>query len=208
VDLDILYGERDIFSEAKVVTGPEGRYRFFWTGNFFPDVASWEKLESLQSRGAGGTAVVFQSVYGGPAATQATMSVFPGLRYKKGHRHGPGYIIVMPKGEGYSFMWQQGSDEVIYCPWHEASLMVPPNQWWHQHFNLGGETARYLKISGHIPATNINGGASIEYSDEDPAIRREFEGQLRERGLTSAMPEECYLDPDYQWPYGEDMSGD
>jgi gentisate 1,2-dioxygenase len=71
------------------------------------------------------------------------MSVFDARLYKKAHRHGPGRVIVIPVGEGYSIMWEEGKDKVV-VPWHEASLFVPPNKWFHQHFNAGGDPARYL----------------------------------------------------------------
>jgi hypothetical protein len=211
VDLNILYGDDDPFSEAQAKTsaemGAESWRQLIWSGNFFPDVTAWDKIEPYRQRGAGGHVVMFAARYGGAQGTRATMSIFPGRRYKKAHRHGPGFIIVIPKGEGYTVMWEPGSDQVMYCPWHEGSLVIPPAQWFHQHFNLGAEQARYLKISGHLPATGTP-GATIEYAHEEPWIREKFQEELAERGLTSEMPDECYQDPDYQWPYGEDMSGD
>ena len=87
--------------------------------------------------------------------------------------------------------------------------MVPPNQWLHQHFNLGADPARYLKISGTLPATGAMApGAQVEYTDEDPWVREKFQEELAKRGLATEMPDECYANRDYQWPYGEDMSGD
>jgi hypothetical protein len=214
VDMNVLYGEDEIFSEAKVVGGAEvGEYRrqFVWSGNFFPDVTSWEKLEPHRTRGAGGQTVVFGSKQGGVGGNKASMSVFPGLRYKKAHHHGPGYIIVIPKGEGFTVMWDpETPDEKLFCPWQEGSLVVPPAAWYHQHFNLGEDNARYLKISGHLPATNmaIGRGGTIEYPDEDRWIRQKFEEELSKRELETMMPDECYTNYDYEWPYGEDMSGD
>jgi hypothetical protein len=78
--------------------------------------------------------------------------------------------------------------------------------WYHQHFNLGQEPARYLKLNGHIPA--FREGEQIDYSAEELWVRRRFEEELAERGMTTAMPDECYTTPNYEWPYGEDMSGD
>lgn len=213
VDMSILYGDEDIFSEARVIGGAEvgeTRRQFVWAGNFFPDVTAWEKLEPHKGRGAGGNTVVFGSRFGGIGSTKASMSVFPGLRYKKAHHHGPGYIIVIPKGDGFTVMWDPAKpEEKLYCPWQEGSLVVPPGHWFHQHFNLGETWARYLKISGHIPATNLAApSGTIEYPDEDGWIREKFAEELKLRGLVSDMPAECYQNYDYQWPYGEDMSGD
>jgi hypothetical protein len=61
------------------------------------------------------------------------MSVFPTRTYKKAHRHGPGRVIVIPGGEGYSILWEEGKERIV-CPWHEGSMFVPPNKWFHQHF--------------------------------------------------------------------------
>ena len=33
------------------------------------------------------------------------MSVFDPQLYKKAHKHGPGRVIVIPKGDGYSVLW-------------------------------------------------------------------------------------------------------
>jgi uncharacterized RmlC-like cupin family protein len=213
VNMNVLYGSEDIFSEAKIVTAAElgeNRRQFVWAGNFFPDVTAWDKLENYSARGAGGQTVAFGSKVGGIGGTKASMSVFPGLRYKKAHHHGPGYIIVIPKGVGFTVMWDPAKpDDKLFCPWQEGSLVVPPSHWFHQHFNLTEQNARYLKISGHIPATNMAyPGDTIEYPDEDPWIRSKFEEELGKLGLESMMPEGCYKDYNYQWPYGEDMGGD
>jgi gentisate 1,2-dioxygenase len=150
--------------------------------------------------------VAFGSVYGGLGATHASMSVFPTQRYKMGHKHDAGAVIVIPRGEGYSVLWKPDTNERLVCEWKEGSLLVPPHMWYHQHFNLGQEPARYLKLNGHIPA--FRESHQIDYSQEDPWVRRRFEGELAKRGMVSAMPEECYTTPNYQWPYGEDMDGD
>jgi gentisate 1,2-dioxygenase len=137
------------------------------------------------------------------------MSVFAPRLYKKAHRHGPGVVIVIPSGEGYSVMWQEGGERVV-IPWREGSVFVPPARWFHQHFNVGGVPARYLAF--HLPR-GLTGGTErvqdrardqIEYLDEDPWIRQKFDEELAQRGLTSLMPAEAYLDRNYRWAGGED----
>jgi hypothetical protein len=146
------------------------------------------------------------------------MSVFPARTYKKGHRHGPGVVIVIPTGEGYSVLWPEQGAEKIVVPWHEGSVFVPPNRWFHQHFNAGGTDARYVAL--HAPTGMPTGAASftdsageritnresdqIEYPDEDPWIRQRFESELAKKGLTSLMPDEAYRDRSYEWKYKED----
>jgi gentisate 1,2-dioxygenase len=136
------------------------------------------------------------------------MSVFPARTYKKAHRHGPGTLIVIPAGEGYSLMWPEGREKVE-IPWHEASVFVPPNRWFHQHFNVGAAPARYLAF--HFPKGFMQDSEriadrerdQIEYPNEDPMIRRKFTDELAKRKLTSLMPAEAYEDKNFSWQYAQ-----
>ncbi len=195
---------QDFYSEAKAVAGEESLRGVgkVWIGNFFPDMRAWDKIDPYRARGAGGNAV-FIEFPGSPVT--AHMSVFPSRTYKKGHRHGPGVTIVIPTGEGYSIMWPEGGEKVV-VPWHEASLFIPPNRWFHQHFNVSESWNRYLAFHGPrvlAGTERIENTSSdqIEYPDEDPFIRQKFEEELAKRGLTSLMVEEAYRDPNYQWKY-------
>jgi oxalate decarboxylase/phosphoglucose isomerase-like protein (cupin superfamily) len=176
----------------------------FWYGNFFPDMRAWDKLVPFKGRGAGGTTVFI----GFPGSEMSChMSVFPARTYKKAHRHGPGRVIVIPAGEGFSILWQEGQDKIV-IPWQEASMFVPPNRWFHQHFNVGGAPARYLALhplrqfAGHGETVEDRARDQIEYTNEEPWIREKFEGELAQRGLTSQMPREAYSIPGYEWDYG------
>jgi oxalate decarboxylase/phosphoglucose isomerase-like protein (cupin superfamily) len=198
---------QDFYSEAKIISDPSGlRWgggsrgpRAFWYGNFFPDMRAWDKLDPLVHRGAGGKSVTIQ--FAG-SDMSCHMSVFPVGTYKKAHRHGPGRVIVIPGGEGYSLMWPEGQERVI-VPWQEAALFVPPNKWFHQHFNLGSTPARYLALHppvqfyGHAEKVEDRVKDTIEYVNEDPWVRQYFEEELAKRGNKSHMPEECYTNPDY-----------
>src|SRR3954451_21935713 len=106
---------------------------------------AWDKLGYNQGRGAAATSVMIKF----PSSEMSChMSVFAARTYKKAHRHGPGRVIVIPAGEGYSIMWEEGKEKVV-VPWHECSMFVPPNKWFHQHFNAGATPARYLAV--HSP---------------------------------------------------------
>jgi oxalate decarboxylase/phosphoglucose isomerase-like protein (cupin superfamily) len=203
-------GRQDFYSEAKIITeGGEGlrwgnrdqKKRAYWYGNFFPDMRAWDKLQDLQHRGAGGKSVTIQ--FAG-SDMSCHMSVFPNGTYKKAHRHGPGRVIVIPGGEGYSVMWQEGEEKVI-VPWQEAALFVPPNKWFHQHFNLGSEAARYLALHppaqfyGHAEKVEDRMKDTIEYVNEDPWVRQYFEEELAKRGNKTLMASEAYTDPNYVW---------
>jgi oxalate decarboxylase/phosphoglucose isomerase-like protein (cupin superfamily) len=197
----------EFYSEAKSMDGSsldlKEQRRNMWYGNFFPDMRAWDKLETLQRRGAGGHSVFIQF----PRSQMSChMSVFPARTYKKAHRHGPGRAIVIPAGEGYSVMWEEGQEKVV-VPWHEASLFTPPEKWFHQHFNVGGAPARYLALHplkqfyGHAEKVEDRARDQIEYVDEDPWIRAKFEEELRKKNLESLMPEEAYKVRDYEWSY-------
>ncbi|MGH7930861.1 MAG: cupin domain-containing protein, partial [Candidatus Binatia bacterium] len=193
-----IHNELDFYSEAKMVSQNDldeswGR-RAYWYGNFFPDMRAWDKLDSNARRGAGGRSVYIQFP---DSEMSCHMSVFDARLYKKAHRHGPGRVIVIPVGEGYSIMWEEGKEKVV-VPWHEASCFVPPNKWFHQHFNAGGEPARYLALHppmqfhGHAEKVEDRAKDQIEYVNEDKWVREKFESELAKRGLTSLMPPEAY----------------
>jgi hypothetical protein len=199
VDLNILYGQdQNPFSLAGAYTEADsrGEANNRWTGNFFPDMAVWDKMAPNRKRGAGGVSVYFQSRTG----KSGHMSMFPPRRYKMAHRHGPGRVIVIPKGDGYSILWPPGGEKTI-VKWQEGSVFTPPDQWYHQHFNVGTEPARYIAFnpprlfSGHYDSE----AQQIWYTDEEPWIREMFEAELAKRGMVSDIPEEAYQSRDYNW---------
>lgn len=211
-DLNVLYGEAQEFyySEAKYVQLGKG-WGAFWVGNFFPDLTAWDKLRPMRGRGAGGSSASF--VFPG-TAMRVAIPTMPVGTYKKAHRHGPGISIVIPgEADGYSIMWPPDGEKIV-IPWHEGSLFIPPNQWYHQHFNVGARPARYMPL--HTPRHPLFGGQrgeravgnQIEYTQEEPWIRGKFEAELAKRGMTTLMPEECYLDPSYEWEYSDDNEAD
>lgn len=126
------------------------------------------------------------------------ISEFPPATYKKAHRHGPGAHVIILGGEGYSLMWPEGEEPQFY-PWAEGSLIVPPNMWFHQHFNVGDSPARYLAFKHEavsirnaqgVPKAWISrriGGDQIDYADETHEVRERFESALAERGMRSEM---------------------
>jgi mannose-6-phosphate isomerase-like protein (cupin superfamily) len=180
-----------------------------WVGSFFPDMSAWDKLTVNQGRGAGGRSVIIEFPN---SEIWCHMSMFPSRTYKKAHRHGPGRAIVIPAGEGYSQMWEEGHEKVL-APWKPGSLITPPDKWFHQHFNVGAAPARYLAFhppllfDGHAEKVEDRARDQIEYVNEDPAIRGYFESQLRQRNLTSLIPDEAYNNQSYEWsPVGVSAS--
>ena len=80
-------------------------------------------------------------------------------------------------------------------------MIVPPNMWFHQHFNTGPTPARYLafKYEGvavrnaqGVPKAWISariGGDQIDYADESEAVRTQFVDALSQHGLKPRMDE-------------------
>jgi mannose-6-phosphate isomerase-like protein (cupin superfamily) len=200
VDLEALYAEPELKTTSSEDVSWKRR-EAVWVGSFFPDMSAWDKLKVNQRRGAGGRSVAME--FPG-SEISCHMSMFPPRTYKKGHRHGPGRAIVIPAGEGYSVMWEEGKDKVI-APWKPGSLITPPNKWFHQHFNVGQSPARYLafhpplQFDGHAEKIEDRARDQIEYVDEDPAVRQRFEAELAKRGMRSEIPAEAYTKPDYEW---------
>ncbi|HTE85958.1 MAG TPA: cupin domain-containing protein [Dehalococcoidia bacterium] len=191
------------FSQAAEFPGSMGHT--IWFGNFFPDLAAWDRLRGQRTRGAGSSGVMMQY----PASPHfCHMSVFPSRTYKKAHRHGPGFMITIPAGEGYSVMWREGQENnKIVIPWHEGSIFIPPNKWFHQHFNVGEIRARYLafhppvQFAGYSEKLEDRSKDQIEYTAEDPFIRAKFEGELGKLGMSSLMPDEAYNNQNYEWTF-------
>ena len=126
------------------------------------------------------------------------ISEFPVGTYKKAHRHDAGANVVLLGGTGYSLLWAEGQPR-MKIDWHERSMFVPPNMWFHQHFNTGPEPARYLAIrfgsmkfpigkSFGVDESLKSGGSQIEYEDEDPEIRALYEAELAKKGVKIQMP--------------------
>ena len=154
-------------------------------------------LVSAKERGAGGGHIRFNMARG---SMNSHISQFPVGTYKKGHRHGPGAHVIILSGEGYSMMWPEGEEPKRY-DWQPGTLIVPPNMWFHQHFNSGTTPARYLAFKHEavsirnaqgVPKAWISmrvGGDQIDYADESPIVRETFAKALAEHGTEPNMDE-------------------
>jgi hypothetical protein len=128
----------------------------------------------------------------------AHCSSWPVGTYKPSHRHGAGIHIVILRGIGYTLMWPEGGP-ITRFDWSPGSFIVPPDGWFHQHFNAGAEPVFFLAIGGTNDAANgsgrnyqiyrstKDGGDRIFYEDEDPAIHHDFEQLLAKNGATCQM---------------------
>ena len=181
-------GEPDYFAPKKEASG------FLLETNFVADAVSLPLIEAKE-RGAGGGHIRFNLA---KSSMNSHISSFPVGKYKKAHAHGPGAHVIVMNGEGYSLMWPEGDTPKRY-DWKEGTMIVPPNLWYHQHFNTGTTPARYLAFKAEgvairnaqgVPKAWISkrlGGDQIDYADESPSVRQLFVDALAKRGLTSRM---------------------
>ncbi len=162
--------------------------------NFVADAVNLP-LISAKERGAGGGHIRFNLARG---SMNSHISQFPIGTYKKGHRHGPGAHVIVLSGEGYSLMWPEGEEPRRY-DWEVGTMIVPPNLWYHQHFNTGTTPARYLAFKHEVvsirnaqgvPKAWISqriGGDQIDYADEKPLVRTMFAEALSRNGMETQM---------------------
>jgi quercetin dioxygenase-like cupin family protein len=168
-------------------------------------------LDALEQKVAGGLLTGYRM---GWAFPWGHVSQWPAGRYHKAHYHGPGAILLGLDGEGYVLAWpsalgprpyQDGhGDQVHKVRWGRNSIYSPPNAYFHQHFNTGPDSAKHVAVYGpRLPLGVHNlegeegwrgylsyreGGTLIEYEDEDPRVRRDFEAELAQRGISCQMP--------------------
>ena len=183
--------------EGQLYTGNSGRTNV-WETNFVPDIGTFTTF-AWKERGAGGSSVAFEFA---DNTQGAHVSQFPVGTYKKAHQHGPGAHVMIISGVGYSLLWPPGGkvpEDVIRVDWKRGGMIVPPNNWFHQHFNGGAEPARYLAFRwgsqkhafvfdpGEADISVKLGGGQIEYEDEHPWVHDTFVETLRKVGADSKM---------------------
>ena len=179
-------GEPDYFAAKGEQIG------FLLQTNFVADAINLP-LITAKERGAGGGHIRFNMAKGSIASH---ISQFPVGTYKKAHAHGPGAHVIVLNGEGYSLMWPEGEEPKRY-DWKYGTLIVPPNAWFHQHFNGGPTPARYLAFKHSSPRNKQGvpmswisrrlGGNQIDYADETPLVRQMFADALARHGVTPRM---------------------
>jgi quercetin dioxygenase-like cupin family protein len=186
-----------------------------WETNLIPDIRR-AALDAKEVKGAGARITQFE-MSGNLLIGHITD--WPGGVYHKAHYHGPGAVLLGLRSHGYVLMWprecgtrpyQDGhADQVVRLEWKLGSIYSPPDGWFHQHFNTGAEPGRHLAIrygswlhgglyllanaGAQAVVTSIRqGGTMIEYEDEDPRIRRDFDAVLAAEGTNSQMPAATY----------------
>ena len=207
----------DFFGEGSEYFSPGekreqiGRGSTKWTTNFIPD-ASAAFLDDWEHKVSGGQLTGYRMARNFP---RGHISEWPVGRYHKAHYHDGGALVMGLQGEGYVTLWpnelgihpyQDGhGDEVHVIEWGPHSIYIPPDGWFHQHMNTGKGPARHIACYpgrgegervedglSHTVTPIREGGALIDYEEEDPEIRRRFEATLRAKGIESTMPPVTY----------------
>jgi hypothetical protein len=208
-------GQRSYFTTAEHKPGEALSNE--WHTNFIPN-ATEEELDDGEVKASGNRMTVFDmsgNNQGGHIAQ------WPVGRYHTAHWHDAGALLLGLRSEGYVLLWDEKlgprpyeaghGDEVVKVLWKRGSLYSPPHGWYHQHFNTGHEAARHIAFRhkggmGFIPlqpqydadglrhmmVSSSEGGTLIDYPDEDPQIRRDYEEALKAKGVPFDMPDEVY----------------
>jgi len=191
-------GRENFFSgEGEFIPKTPGRH--MWETNFVPDLTKFE-LVKWEKRGAGGSNIMFVLADG---TMHAHCSEMPVGTYKKAHRHGADFHVSCINGTGYSLLWYEGDEDFVRVDWSHGVVFAPPDGMYHQHFNTSPEPARYLAIAlgglrypilaekrALFTGMDVNvrdGGAQIEYEDQDPRIHRIYLEELHKNGVESGM---------------------
>jgi quercetin dioxygenase-like cupin family protein len=160
-----------------------------WETNFVENSRTLP-LPPLPERGPGNSTICFEM---GQGTLASHISEFP-VGYKRAHRHGPGAHVILLSGHGYSLLWQDHFDDHVRVDWQANSVVVPPNMWWHQHFNITGEPARYLALKwgsqrfrlDHSYDRSVPNGKSkgfqLEPDEDDPRVKQMFDRELADGG--------------------------
>ena len=207
--LDRYSGRDDYFNVGKHVERAPGEH-VVWDTNFIPDIRTSFVDNRERPKGHRVSIMGFEmseNVFTGH------ISEWPVGIYHKAHYHGPGAVLLGLNSNGYVLLWskelgitpfQDGlGDQVVKLNWGEGSVYSPGDGWFHQHFNTGREMARHIafrtggakyrlgmRSSERTPTVSIKqGGSLIEYEDEDPFIREQFEEALARSGIESEMPD-------------------
>ncbi|HZS64507.1 MAG TPA: hypothetical protein VFA53_08435 [Xanthobacteraceae bacterium] len=175
--------------------------RHLWETNFVPDLGAFE-LKAWEARGAGSSNIQFLL---SESSIGAHVSEMPVGTYKKGHRHGPGLHVLFIHGSGYSLLWYHGDKDYKRVEWKHGVVFAPPDEMFHQHFDTSARPARYLALGfgskrypivlerrlgseGRRSDVSIkDGGAQIEYADQDPRLHAIWLEEIAKTGVKSQM---------------------
>jgi oxalate decarboxylase/phosphoglucose isomerase-like protein (cupin superfamily) len=191
-------GHNFFAGEGEFIGIRPGRHQ--WETNFVPDISAFE-LRKWDARGAGGTNLRFMLADNTIGCHSSEMPVGT---YKKGHRHYDGVCVFAVTGKGYSLLWHEEDADFTRIDWEHGCVYCPPESMFHQHFNTANHPSRYLALqigTVRYPLTQIKrnmwdvevdknveeGGAQVEYEDQDPRIHALWLEEIARNGVKSGM---------------------
>jgi hypothetical protein len=199
----------------------QGNSGMVWRTNFIDNVQE-ALVDAQEAKGAGVKITVFDMAQNSLAGhlTEWPVGRYHKAHHHAGGAilliaRSEGYSIMWPQELGVRPYQNHFEDQIVTVEWGPYSVFSPPTKWFHQHFNTGRETARQLAFrpggssenptgfrrSGnrYVPGKGQgvyvsyrDGGALIEYEDEDPFIKPDFEKRLKGLGIESKMPDFSY----------------
>ncbi len=224
-DLDFVFNNDHKFSS--IFNDEEGFFKQTerkrgWETNYIADVwslapkrrASAEELEE-KARAAAKLGTGWKSVgrflvggeeAQGASATMLRGTVHAGISFQSQpgthappHRHGPGIHVTVIGGHGYTILQSPTMDQTVKIPWGPGTVFVPPEGWWHAHYNTGPEPWDWLRVGWgsekpkpgggtyDYSRTPQEGGDQMAFDDMDPAVHRAFEEELEKAGIKCLM---------------------
>jgi oxalate decarboxylase/phosphoglucose isomerase-like protein (cupin superfamily) len=206
-------GEEDFFTVSNKRYQRKAAYTKVWETNLISNIKE-AGIDPQERKGSGVKITQFEM---SGNTLIGHLSEWPEGRYHKAHYHGPGALLLGLESNGYVLMWSKDfgthpyseghRDMVVEMDWKEGSVYSPLDNWFHQHFNTGPRPARHLAIRygsdqhGHADMSTSaklkraatltsmrEGGTLIEYEDEDPEVRIQFEAALKRAGVACEMP--------------------
>jgi mannose-6-phosphate isomerase-like protein (cupin superfamily) len=211
--------DREYFKYESRVVAQAYDKRAAVRSNYFPDIVNSEL--PYDNRRAPGYRRITTMWHGYENVPCGFIGQYPIGRYSMAHAHVAGALIVCLKGEGYTYNWPKEvgmtpwkdgkGDQVRVQEYVEGGLVAAApggGFWYHQHFGIGDKPFRICHFWGGPPPrpevfvnpvtkisllnTTREGGETVDYRDEDPFIRQEFERRLAAFGRTSDMPAGIY----------------
>jgi hypothetical protein len=107
-------------------------------------------------------------------------------------------------GTGYTLLWNEGDRDLQRVDWRHGMCFAPPDNMVHQHFDASARAARFAigfgtkryplvcerRVGSGGMRTDVSirdGGAQIEYADQDPRIHARWLAELRKTGVKSQI---------------------
>jgi len=198
---DRYNGQEDYFDPENSVDYSPKTSNALSIVNLVRDAWTWRLFHSGQGYGD-----IHRSILLSDNTMSAFIEAFPVGAYERAHRHGPGATIVHLGGAGYTLVWPESlgqtpwkdgkGDKVTQIDWQEGTILIPPNEWYHQHFAIGPQPAKFIKLGSppgntKYPITTkliFGDTRMVLFKDEDPHVRQLFEKELAQKGAKMIMP--------------------